>query len=131
MILTDILSREVSGQISEATAFKLIEAFIEACMGAADSHRLTRDGIECMWDEIRAKRARDAKDAKSKDIDAIISYHASGQWNKNPKMRGSALGTASKIADAVNAGLVASKLKKLGVQAIRKRIQKLKVGTTG
>jgi hypothetical protein len=37
VILTDILSREVSGQISEAKAFKLIEAFIESCMGAADS----------------------------------------------------------------------------------------------
>ncbi len=129
VILIDILSREVNGQISEVTAFKLIEAFIEACMGAADDHRLTRDSIESLWVEIRAKRARDGKDANSKIMDGIIWHHTGKEWEKNPKMRRSALGTAGKIADAVNVALAANNLKKLGVQAIRKRIQKLKVGT--
>lgn len=130
VILIDIVSRELNGQISEARAQKLIEAFIEACMEAADDHRVTRDYIERRGGEVRAKRARAAKDARSENIDGIIWYHAGRLWEKKPKLKGNHLGTANAIELDVKKTLAANKLKTLGVQAIRKRVQKFKVGTS-
>lgn len=132
-ILTDIFSRELRGEISEVRRLELVNAFVRACIAKGERHHIAHDAIERLGRDIgkaHAQKARSAKEADSRNTDAIIGHHAHETWKKKPKLRGNALGTANAIADAVNAGRAANGLKRLGVDAIRKRVVHILTGTT-
>lgn len=126
MVLANILHQELNGQISEARSFELIDAFLSACAASGDSHRLTRDAMETLKRKIIKVRLHEARSRKAQTRNEIINATIGGlahkAWEKNSRLRSNALGTAKRIADSVNAGLKASNLEPLGVQAIRKRV---------
>ena len=130
-VLTDILARKLAGEISEARGRELINSFISACVASEESQRVTRDTFERMNDEMAklkkkmaTKPAREKRAEESNSANAIIMHHAQQWWEKKPKMRKNALGTAKGIKERVNVALTTSKLKPLEEEAIRKRIHK-------
>jgi hypothetical protein len=117
----------VLAAMPERRAEELTNHFVLAILTAQRGRHLASDAFERLNRELTnhyTRKARSVKDETSKKADNIIWVHASKVRLRNPGLSNWAI--ASKIAGKVNAALAANGLKPRKVQAIAKRIPKLK-----
>jgi hypothetical protein len=109
---------------------QIINLLLLACLTCVTNVNARNQRIERLREEIQKKTrpliARRAKIAPSKTVADLVQHHTRRLWKRNPKRQASGRGTAREIADAVNVDLERGGLKRIGFEAIRKRIQKFR-----
>jgi hypothetical protein len=108
---------------------QLIDYLLLACLASQSQQHTSYQSIERVRSEIKKTRAliaRNEKDVGSNKTDVAVSHYVVRRWNENPKRRGNVSGTASDIMAGLNEELKRQGLKPLGIEAIRKRVRKIK-----
>jgi HEPN domain-containing protein len=108
---------------------QIVNLLLLACLVCTTNANARHENIERLRREItnsRIGRARQGKEADSKLIKDLVQHHARRRWKENPRRRTSERGTAREIHDAVNESLEQAGLRRVGFEAIRKRIREFR-----